>query len=103
MYNYLDMLNKDKKNSPFLILITSFMSAVLITFVYLYTGDNQNKTVNASNFNILGFPNIGIIDILFAMFFILAGFVLIRELITWYWKINRIIELLEKIEENTRK
>lgn len=28
-------------------------------------------------------------------------FVFLRELITWYWKINRIVELLEKIEENT--
>lgn len=79
------------------------MSAVLITSVYLYTGDDQNKNVNAPGFNMLGFSNIGMIDIFFVMFFILAGFVLIRELITWYWKINRIIELLEKIEENTRK
>jgi small-conductance mechanosensitive channel len=97
------MLDKNKKNSPFLILIASFMSAVLITFVYLYTGDNQNKSVNTSNFNMLGFSNIGMIDIFFAVSFIFVGFVLIRELITWYWKINRAIELLEKIEENTRK
>lgn len=97
------MLNKDKKNSPFLILIASFMSAVLITFIYLFTRDDQNKSVDASSFNILGFSNIGIIDILFATSFVLVGFILIRELITWYWKINRIIELLEKIEENTRK
>lgn len=97
------MLDKNKKNSPFLVLIASFMSAVLITFIYLFTRDDQNKSVDASSFNILGFSNIGMIDIFFVMFFALAGFVLIRELITWYWKINRIIELLEKIEENTRK
>lgn len=30
-------------------------------------------------------------------------FLLIREIVTWYWKINRIVNLLEKIEENTRK
>jgi hypothetical protein len=34
---------------------------------------------------------------------LMVFFVVARELITWYWKINRAIELLEKIEENTRK
>jgi hypothetical protein len=30
-------------------------------------------------------------------------FVLItREVVTWYWKLNKISDLLEKIEENTR-
>lgn len=28
-------------------------------------------------------------------------FLLVRELITWYWKINKIVRLLEKIERNT--
>jgi hypothetical protein len=30
-------------------------------------------------------------------------FLLMRELICWYWKITKIHDLLEKIEENTRK
>jgi hypothetical protein len=30
-------------------------------------------------------------------------FLLIREVLTWYWKLNKIARLLEKIEENTRK
>jgi hypothetical protein len=30
-------------------------------------------------------------------------FLLIREIVTWYWKINKIAALLEKIEQNTRK
>lgn len=29
-------------------------------------------------------------------------FVIGRELVCWYWKINRIEEVLKKIEENTR-
>lgn len=29
-------------------------------------------------------------------------FLLIRELIVWYWKINEILSVLKKIEENTR-
>ena len=34
---------------------------------------------------------------------ILIGiFPLIREILCWYWKINRVVDLLEKIEENTR-
>jgi hypothetical protein len=29
-------------------------------------------------------------------------FVIFREIVTWYWKINKIVSLLEQIEENTR-
>lgn len=36
-------------------------------------------------------------------FFLLAAFLILREIILWYFRINRIVELLEKIEENTRK
>ncbi len=39
----------------------------------------------------------------FLLFIIISFliFILIREFLTWYWKINRIISLLEDIEENT--
>ncbi|MDD3486789.1 MAG: hypothetical protein PHF35_00200 [Candidatus Moranbacteria bacterium] len=37
---------------------------------------------------------------LLAVVFIIIG---IREVIMWYWKINRIVKLLENIEENTSK
>ena len=30
-------------------------------------------------------------------------FFLVREILLWYWKVNKAIELLEKIEKNTRK
>lgn len=36
------------------------------------------------------------------LFFGVALFLLSREVLAWYWKINKIINLLEKIEENTR-
>ena len=29
-------------------------------------------------------------------------FVGFREVVAWYWKINEVVSLLEKIEENTR-
>ena len=29
-------------------------------------------------------------------------FVIFREVVTWYWKINKMVSLLEQIEENTR-
>jgi hypothetical protein len=29
-------------------------------------------------------------------------FIIFREVITWYWKINKIVSLLEQIERNTR-
>jgi len=34
--------------------------------------------------------------------FVLFIFLILREVLTWYWKINKIIVLLEQIEENTR-
>jgi hypothetical protein len=44
--------------------------------------------------NILG----GLIGIIVIFLF----FLLIREVIVWYWKINDILSILKKIEENTR-
>jgi hypothetical protein len=43
---------------------------------------------------------LNILEILLILFLF---FLLIREFVTWYWKLNRIVNLLEKIEENTRK
>ncbi len=48
-----------------------------------------------------------IFSILMGLFMGLIGvlvfFLLIREIVVWYLKINQIKKLLEKIEENTRK
>ncbi len=33
----------------------------------------------------------------------LGLFLVLREVVAWYWKINEALELLVKIEENTRK
>ncbi|MEX0931853.1 MAG: hypothetical protein WDZ88_03840 [Candidatus Paceibacterota bacterium] len=46
-------------------------------------------------FNI--FPRIFAVIVIGVIFFLIF-----RELVTWYWKLNRIIELLEEIKENTR-
>ena len=35
--------------------------------------------------------------------FIISFFLLFRAVVLWYWKINKAIDILEKIEENTRK
>lgn len=34
---------------------------------------------------------------------VIIFFFLIREILTWYWKINKVIRILERIERNTRK
>lgn len=39
---------------------------------------------------------------LWVAFFFVLLFLIIREILTWYWKLNRIVTLLEKIEKNTR-
>lgn len=41
--------------------------------------------------------------LLFWLIAIIVVFFLIREILTWYWKINKIVSLLEDIEENTRR
>lgn len=40
--------------------------------------------------------------ILIGLLVFIAVIFILRELVTWYWKINRIVELLEDIEYNTR-
>jgi hypothetical protein len=52
---------------------------------------NISNSIDTLLYQILGFLLIAIIILL------------IREIVTWYWKINRIVSLLEKIERNTRR
>ena len=37
------------------------------------------------------------------VFIFLLIFLVCREIVTWYWKINKIVDLLEDIKENTSK
>jgi len=46
--------------------------------------------------NLFGINGIGFVILAIFIFFVL------RELFTWYWKLNKIVKLLEDIEENTR-
>lgn len=51
-----------------------------------------------SNFSIPSLLDITLIIGFGALFFLAT-----REIIAWYWKINKIIRILERIERNTRK
>lgn len=42
-------------------------------------------------------------DMLFVVVAAIALFFAIRELNCWYWKINKQVKILEKIEENINK
>lgn len=42
------------------------------------------------------FGNFGIEDLIVFLVIILVGFLLIREVITWYYKINKIVDLLQE-------
>ena len=53
-----------------------------------------NSTIMSTYFSL---PNIFYILVGVAVFFLVT-----RELIAWYWKINKVCDLLEKIEANTR-
>lgn len=50
--------------------------------------------------NIEAFLNFPFIIVPFV--FTIIIFIIFREVLTWYWKLNKISDLLEKIEENTR-
>ena len=41
--------------------------------------------------------------IVMAIVFALLIWLALREIMTWYWKINRIVDLLEKIEGHLRR
>jgi len=49
------------------------------------------------------FRNINLVQILITLGIIVLVFLLIREILTWYWKINKVVSLLEDIKRNTRK
>ena len=34
---------------------------------------------------------------------VIAAFFVLREVMTWYWKLNKIVSLLEEIKENTKQ
>ena len=44
-----------------------------------------------------------IIGIIIGIIGMTVFFLVIREIVTWYWKINKIVRSLDKIEKNTRK
>ena len=44
----------------------------------------------------------GPFSLIVPLLIILVLFLVIREITTWYWKINKIISLLEEIRDNTR-
>lgn len=48
------------------------------------------------------FPSIHLSDFLLYLFWAFIFFMVIRELVTWYWKINKIVDRLDQIEKNTR-
>ncbi|MDD3072623.1 MAG: hypothetical protein PHH17_01235 [Candidatus Pacebacteria bacterium] len=43
------------------------------------------------------------LEFLIVIFFLIIIFFVCREILCWYWKINKIINLLEKIVENMKK
>lgn len=47
-------------------------------------------------------PTFSPVSIALVIIVILLLFLIIREIVCWYWKINKIVDLLEKIEDNTR-
>lgn len=68
---------------------------LIIALVFVF--NSLGKDIQFFEFSTL--PTI----IILAPVLLIALFLILREFHTWYWKINKAIELLEKIEKNTRK
>ncbi|MEI7749814.1 MAG: hypothetical protein WCJ25_02320 [Candidatus Moraniibacteriota bacterium] len=62
--------------------------------------NSVQHSVNPSVSDTSSLFGIGTVWVMFFAVFIVVF--LIRALALWYWKIDRIVNLLEKIEENTR-
>lgn len=56
------------------------------------------------NYNAASFLNIfDPIVLFFWLGLVVLIFLILREVFCWYWKINKIVNLLEKIEKNTKQ
>lgn len=66
--------------------------------------DNLGASVGQAIVDYIGgviYDNLGYIAIFFVVLFLI--FLALRKLATWYFKIDKVVHLLEKIEKNTRK
>lgn len=91
---------QNNKNLQNQLILYAISLGVLIIAIALFIANYQNSQIEAGNmmryfFNLKTFIIIGIFLALF--------FLVIREIVTWYWKINHIVSLLEKIEKNTSR
>lgn len=72
---------------------------LLVSFIIIIYYKNYFNFLNPFNYFYIN-PSLNpLIVILLAV----CIFFMVREILTWYWKINKIVKLLEKIEENTNK
>jgi hypothetical protein len=71
-----------------------------------YTFDMDNIGSAVGNAIVLALGDFIYNNLLYIAYFlilIIFLFLALREVAAWYWKINKIVALLEKIEVNTRK
>ena len=71
-------------------LTVSILSAGIVVGLFIFWYQNSGIRMDSP-----------IVSVLVAIVGAIAFFLIIREILTWYWKINRIVSLLEKIEKNT--
>ena len=73
-------------------LTVSILSAGIVVSLFIFWYQNSGIRMDSP-----------IVSVLVAVIGAIAFFLIIREIVTWYWKINRIVNLLEKIEKNTSR
>jgi len=71
-------------------LTVSILSAGIVVSLFIFWYQNSGIRMDSP-----------IVSVLVAIVGAIAFFLIIREILTWYWKINRVVNLLEKIEKNT--
>ncbi len=57
-------------------------------------------TTSNPTINLLGFP-VDLGSFLITLGVLILVFFLVREILCWYWKVNKIVELLGDIKDNT--
>ena len=84
-------MEKTKAKNQYWINMLILLGALLVALFIIYSNRTE---IEGHLFNLNNSITIAIVSLI-------IFFLLIREIVTWYWKINHIVNLLEKIEENT--
>lgn len=89
------------KRKSLLGFILVLLASLTVVFIFIVYSELPKISFDLYNFDFtFGMP-LQVIDALFFVIFFILIFLLFREFFAWYWKINKMVDLLQQIERNT--